>query len=62
MRIGELLRLNMRDLDVRERKIHIYEGEKNCLGRVVYLSDDALMALGLWLRKRIRQKNISFTA
>ena len=52
MRIGEVLRLNVRDLDVRERKIHIYEGEKNCLGRVVYLSDDALMALKLWLGKR----------
>jgi len=52
MRIGEVLRLNVRDLDVRERKIHIYEGEKNCLGRVVYLSDDAVMALKLWLGKR----------
>ena len=52
MRIGEVLRLNVRDLDIRERKIHIYEGEKNCLGRVVYLSDDALMALKLWLGKR----------
>lgn len=52
MRIGELLGLKMIDLDVRERKIHIYEGEKNCLGRVVYLSDDALMALKLWLSKR----------
>jgi len=52
MRIGEVLRLNVRDLDVRGRKIHIYEGEKNCLGRVVYLSDDALMALKLWLGKR----------
>jgi site-specific recombinase XerD len=52
MRIGEVLRLKVRDLDIRERKIHIYEGEKNCLGRVVYLSDDALMALKLWLRKR----------
>jgi len=52
MRIGEVLRLNVRDLDVRERKIHIYEGAKNCLGRVVYLSDDALMALKLWLGKR----------
>jgi integrase/recombinase XerD len=60
MRIGELLRLNMRDLDVRERKIHIYEGEKNCLGRVVYLSDDALMALGLWLRKRDKTKEYLF--
>jgi integrase len=52
MRIGELLGLKMIDLDVREKKIHIYEGEKNCLGRVVYLSDDALMALKLWLSKR----------
>lgn len=60
MRIGELLRLNVRDLDVRERKIHIYEGEKNCLGRVVYLSDDALMALKLWLRKRDKRKEYLF--
>lgn len=52
MRIGELLALRVRDLDVRERKIHIYEGEKNCLGRVVYLSDDAVMAVKLWLRKK----------
>lgn len=60
MRIGELLRLNIRDLDVRERKIHIYEGEKNCLGRVVYLSDDALMALGLWLKTRDKTKEYLF--
>jgi site-specific recombinase XerD len=60
MRIGELLNLNMKDLDVRERKIHIYEGEKNCLGRVVYLSDDALMALKLWLGKRDKGKEYLF--
>jgi integrase/recombinase XerD len=60
MRIGELLRLHVRDLDVRERKIHIYEGEKNCLGRVVYLSDDALMALKLWLSKRDKRKEYLF--
>ena len=60
MRIAELLRLNIRDLDVRERKIHIYEGEKNCLGRVVYLSDDAAMALGLWLKKRDKGKAYLF--
>jgi integrase/recombinase XerD len=60
MRIGELLRLNIRDLDVRERKIHIYEGEKNCLGRVVYLSDDAVMALGLWLKRRDKTKEYLF--
>jgi len=60
MRIGELLSLNVKDLDVRERKIHIYEGEKNCLGRVVYLSDDALMALKLWLSKRDKRKEYLF--
>jgi len=60
MRIGELLGLKMRDLDVRERKIHIYEGEKNSLGRVVYLSDDALMALWLWLKKRDKSKEYLF--
>ena len=60
MRIGELLGLKMRDLDVREKKIHIYEGEKNCLGRVVYLSDDALMALRLWLKKRDKRKEYLF--
>jgi integrase len=60
MRIGELLGLKLIDLDVHERKIHIYEGEKNCLGRVVYLSDDALMALGLWLKKRDKTKEYLF--
>ena len=60
MRIGEVLGLKMRDLDVQERKIHIYEGEKNCLGRVVYLSDDALMALKLWLGKRDKTKEYLF--
>jgi len=60
MRIGEVLRLSMRDLDIREKKIHIYEGEKNCLGRVVYLSDDALMALKLWVSKRDQSKEYLF--
>ncbi len=60
MRIGEVLGLKMIDLDVQERKIHIYEGEKNCLGRVVYLSDDALMAIKLWLSKREPRKEYLF--
>jgi integrase/recombinase XerD len=60
MRIGEVLRMKVRDLDVSERKIHIYEGEKNCLGRVVYLSDDALMALKLWLGKRKPKREYLF--
>jgi site-specific recombinase XerD len=60
MRIGELLGLKMTDLDVHERKILLYEGEKNCLGRVVYLSDDALMALKLWLTKRDTTRDYLF--
>lgn len=52
MRIGELINLKVNDLDIRDRKIYIYEGEKNCLGRVVYLSEDALFALIIWLSKR----------
>jgi len=60
MRIGELLGLKMRDLDVRDKKIHIYEGEKNSLGRVVYLSEDALVALRLWLKKRDKSREYLF--
>ena len=60
MRIGELLRVKMRDLDIRERKVHIYEGEKNCLGRVVYLSDDVVMALRLWLKQRDKTREYLF--
>jgi len=60
MRIGEVLSLRMRDIDLRERKINIYEGEKNCLGRVVYLSDDAVMALKLWFKERDNKKEYLF--
>jgi integrase/recombinase XerD len=60
MRIGELLALKVNDLDIRERKIHIFEGEKNSLGRVVYLSDDALFALRRWLSKRDQTKEVVF--
>jgi integrase/recombinase XerD len=52
LRIGELLHTKMADVHLKERKIEIYEGEKNRLGRVVYLSDDAVLALRRWLKKR----------
>jgi site-specific recombinase XerD len=52
MRIGELLKTQVRDLNLSERKIAIYEAEKNGVGRVVYISKDALCALRAWLRKR----------
>ncbi|MBU1056322.1 MAG: tyrosine-type recombinase/integrase [Proteobacteria bacterium] len=52
MRIGELLNTKMADVYLKERKIEVYEGEKNRLGRVVYLSDDAVRALRKWLKQR----------
>jgi site-specific recombinase XerD len=52
MRIGEALGLRLNDLDMQDRKVHLFQGEKNSLGRVVYLSDDVLGALKLWLRRR----------
>ena len=52
MRIGEALGLRLNDLDMQDRKVHLFQGEKNSLGRVVYLSDDVLWALKLWLRRR----------
>lgn len=62
MRIGELLNTKMPDLHLRDRRIDIYEGEKNRLGRVVYLSDDAMSALKAWLKMRDDQKVFLFYA
>ena len=58
MRIGELLNTRMIDVHLRERRIDIYEGEKNRLGRVVYLSDDALQALKGWIKIRDPQREL----
>jgi site-specific recombinase XerD len=60
MRIGEALGLRLNDLDVKGRKVHLYEGEKNSMGRVVYLSDDALFAIKLWLKRRNKDKEFVF--
>jgi integrase/recombinase XerD len=60
IRIGEALGLRLNDLDIKERKVHLYEGEKNSMGRVVYLSDDALFAMKLWLRRRNKNKEFIF--
>jgi len=56
MRIGELLHTRISDVHLRERRIEIYEGEKNRLGRVVYLSEDALGALRDWMKERDPRK------
>jgi site-specific recombinase XerD len=60
IRIGEALGLRLNDLDIRDRKAHLFEGEKNSMGRVVYLSDDALFAIKLWLRRRDKNKEFVF--
>jgi len=60
IRIGEALGLRLNDLDIKDRKVHLFEGEKNSMGRVVYLSDDALFAIKLWLRRRDKNKEFIF--
>ena len=62
MRIGELLNTRVDDLLLEERKILIYEAQKNRVGRVVYLSDDAMEALLAWLRQRDPNKRFLFYA
>jgi site-specific recombinase XerD len=60
MRIGEALGLRLNDLDMQDRKVHLFQGEKNSMGRVVYLSDDVLGALKLWVRRRDPNKEFVF--
>ena len=60
MRIGEALGLRLNDLDIRGRKVYLFEGEKNSMGRVVYLSDDALFAIKLWLTRRDKNREFVF--
>ena len=52
MRIGELLEVKVNDIGFVERKILIYLGEKNVIGRAVYYSEDAEQALQKWLKTR----------
>ena len=60
IRIGEALGLTLHDLDLRERAVHLFVGEKNSMGRVVYFSDDALFALRRWLKRRDPEKQFLF--
>ena len=60
IRIGEALALTMNDIDLEDRKIHLFEGEKNSMGRVVYVSNDALFGLKRWFRYRDKEKNFIF--
>ena len=60
MRIGEVLNLTMNDVDLKEKKVHLMEGEKNNMGRAVYLSNDALFALKRWLAIRDKEEKYIF--
>ncbi len=60
MRIGELLNTKVIDLNLREKKIEIYEAQKNRVGRVVYLSEDARDALEKWLEIKKPEKAYLF--
>jgi integrase/recombinase XerD len=60
MRIGELLSTKIQDINLREHKILIFESAKNRIGRVVYLSEDARIALRKWMKIRIQQSDYLF--
>lgn len=60
MRIGELLDTRLSDVQLEEKKILIYEGEKNRRGRAVCISPDACEALTAWLEKRNPQYDYLF--
>ncbi|MHC4752820.1 MAG: tyrosine-type recombinase/integrase [Planctomycetota bacterium] len=60
MRIGELLNITLRDLNLKEQRIEIFEAQKNRVGRVVYLSEDAKEALNKWLKMRDPRKEFIF--
>ena len=62
MRIGELLSLLVREVNLKERRIEIYEAEKTRVGRVVYLSEDALVCLKAWFKQRDPNRKLLFYA
>jgi len=62
MRIGELLNLQARDIQLSKNKIDIWEAQKTRIGRVVYFSEDAADALMAWLQQRDSEKVFIFYA
>ena len=60
MRIGELLNTKIIDVHLTDKKIMVYEGEKNRKGRAVCFSNDAGEALQGWLQQRDSQKQYLF--
>ena len=62
MRIGELLNTKVIDVHLTDKKIMIFEGEKNRKGRAVCFSNDADEALQAWLELRDSNKDYLFYA
>jgi site-specific recombinase XerD len=60
MRICELLTTKIQDINLRKRKILIFESAKNRIGRVVYLSEDACVALRKWMKIRNQKTDYLF--
>jgi integrase/recombinase XerD len=60
MRIGELLNTKLVDINLKDKKILIYEAMKTSAGRVVYYSEDAAAALDKWLKKRDCSRDTCF--
>jgi len=61
MRIGELLSTRLCDVDLVEQRIEIVETQKNRVGRVVYLAEDACRALAQWIELRRFQTALIFS-
>jgi integrase/recombinase XerD len=62
MRIGELLDLKIPEINLREKKVIIYEAQKTRVGRIVYFSDDGKEALTAWLKARDPKREFIFYA
>jgi len=60
MRVGELLHTLVSEVNLKERRIEIFEASKNRVGRVVYLSEDAREALNAWLKERDSKQKLLF--
>lgn len=54
MRIGELMRVRVEDVDMEEKSIRIGADGKNRQGRIVYFTEDARAAIEEWMRERMR--------
>ena len=61
MRIGELLNTTLSDVNMPEKRIEIFETQKNRVGRVVYLADDACQALEHWFMVRRWKTELIFS-